>query len=837
MALSFQGSFTGGELDPALSARVDLAKYGSGCKLLKNFICQPHGGVYRRPGLGFIGAALGRTRLIPFEYNVEQVYALAFSALKMRVIMNGGIVLELEKDIAGITLSNPVVVNCIAHGFNTGDDVYFVGPNPSFLYGRTLRVTRIDADNFSVPVDGTGMTWAPPGSVARLYTLTTPYTETELPDLHFAQSADMMYLCHPDHPVQRLSRTDHDEWTLTEITFGTSMAAPAGSTATWGGGVNIGATRNITNVTNAAPASVQTSVNHGYQTGDAVWITDIVTYQDPSYGGSSLNDHLWTIIVTGLNTFTCVGSDTTGDYPYNSDGHTQERGNWPIRYKVTAVSVDGEESLASAIFDCTGKVPEDWIQGDYVQLTIGVVAGAAEYNVYKERNGLYGLIGTTPNTAFRDDNYSPNVGETPPEAQAPFTGGNNPSVVTFFEQRLWFGGSTSQPQTLWASQVGNFQNFNKSHPVKDDDAMEFTLASTQVNAIRWIMPFRDLLVGTSGAEWLVSGTDDAYTPSTTRAKVQSYWGSGEGLRPIIIGDGVIHVQQQQSKIRDLFYSLEKDSYAGNDLTVMVDHLFRGKTVVDWAFQRSPDGVLWCVMSDGSLNAMTYHKEHQIYGWHHHETDGEFESVVVIRGATYDDVYFVVKRTINGSDVRYIEKLADKWVGGSVDNAIFLDSYKAYAGSPANEFSGLHHLEGETVTALADGSPVGNLVVTDGAVNIPFNASTVFIGLPYTSVVAPIGVELAGEAAASIGRVKTISKIILRFSYTVGGSVGPALDYLDALKFTPDTFDIAIDPQDVLDYEFVPPANYSRDGAFYVVQDQPLPMTLLALIPEIVVGGL
>lgn len=830
MPIGFQGAFTGGELDPALSARVDLAKYGTGCKLLKNFIAQPHGGAYRRPGLGYVTTGLGFIRLIPFQYNVEQAYVLAFSALKMRVIKDGGVVLESSKDVSAATKADPVQVTTATHEYVTGDDVYISGVvGMKEINGRVFRVTVVDTTNFTLDdIDGTGYTaYTSGGTAERLYTVVSPYAEADLNELYFTQSADVLYICHKDYAPYTLSRTDHDAWTFTAISFVTSTTAPSGSSAVWAGAINIGTTKDISDATKANPVKITTDSSHAFNTGDTVYITGV--------GGMvEINGIAFTITVVDDDEFTLDGIDGTGYTTYTSSGTAQEQGGFLIEYKVTTIGADGEESLPSSVFNVTGKHSDDWIAGNFASLTIGAVGGASEYNVYKSRNGIFGYVGSTPDTSFRDDNYVPDVSDTPPGANNPFSG-NNPSTVSFFGQRLWFGGSSAYPQTLWASQVANFHNFNKSQPLRDADSLEFTLYSTQVNDIRWILPFGDLLLGTSGAEWKVFALDGGeITPSTTESKIQSYWGSAQ-TKPIIIGDSVVHVQHQGGKVRDLFFSLEKDSYAGNDLSIMVAHLFRGKTVVSWAYQRSPDSILWCVMSDGSLLGLTYHKEHQIWGWHKHETDGIFESVVVIPGSTYDDVYFSIKRTVGSTDYRYIERMADKWDGADIEQAILLDSYLSYSGTAVDEVSNLDHLEGETVSVLADGSIVEGLTVTDGAVTLPHEASEIHVGLPYTSSLAPMGVELAGESGTSVGRTKTMAKVVVRFSFTVGGQIGPSLDYMDSLKFTPETYGQPITPEEIQDYEFLPPGNYSSDGSFYIVQDQPLPMTVLALMPEFTIG--
>lgn len=739
-----QAAFTGGVFDPALSARIDLQKYASACKELENFIVQPHGGAYRRPGLGYISTALGKSKIIPFQFNVEQSYILIFSDQKMRVLMDGGTVLESAVNITNATQANPVQITVTGHGYSTGDEVYIEGVGGmTEINSKYFTITVVDANNFAIGVDGTGYAaYTSGGTSKRVYTISTPYAEADLFGLYYAQSADTMYICHPSYQVRKLTRTGHTSWTISTVSFGSGLSAPTGLTTTWNG---------------------------------------------------------------------------TG-------------GSYTIEYAVVAANDDGDESVAAEDSITTGLHPDDWATSNWVDLSWSAVTGADEYIIYKKKQGIYGYIGTARGvTSFRDDNFDSDLNDAVPEAYDPFTGTNYPGTVTFHQQRLFFGGSNEKPQTMWASRIGNFESFNKARPIRDDDSLEYTIVSNQVNDIRWVVANDDLLVGTAGIETRIFANDGALTPSTMQVKTQSRWGSVK-LMPILIGNSVLHVQAQGAKVRDLFYTIERDGYSGNDLSILANHLFEGHEIVDWAYQASPDSVIWCVRDDGVVIALTYMKEHDIWGWHKHTTDGLFESVGVIPSTSYDDVYFIVNR----GGTRFIEKMVDKWNGDDIKDAIFLDSYLTYDGSATTTITGLDHLEGETVQALADGSPVADLTVTNGSVTLPTAAEKIHVGLGYESILAPIGVELNTNEGTSLGRKKTFAKITLRLSSTVGGKVGPKTSKLISLKFTQEYYDQAIPPFSG-DYDFIPQTGYDTDGSFYVKQDQPLPMTIIALIPDIVVS--
>ena len=237
------------------------------------------------------------------------------------------------------------------------------------------------------------------------------------------------------------------------------------------------------------------------------------------------------------------------------------------------------------------------------------------------------------------------------------------------------------------------------------------IASGSIDSIQWIASFGDLLLGTSGSEYKATGTDGVITPSGVSIVAQSYWGSSGGLAPLIIGNSVMHVQRHGSRVRDLFYSLEKDGYAGNDLSIMAPHLFDGYSILQWAYQQTPSSTIWCVRNDGTLLALTYMKEHEIYGWSRHPTDGKVRSVSVLSGEDSDVLLLVVERQVNGVTRHFLEKLeAPFGQDTAIEEAFFVDcGITQRSETGLDVVTGLDHLEGREVSVLADGSPVEGCV--------------------------------------------------------------------------------------------------------------------------------
>ena len=684
-----QPSFAAGELTPALHARVDLAKYNVGAKQLKNFFVHAHGGASNRQGTDYVATALGVTRLIPFQYNVEQAYMLEFSNLKMRVLKDGALV-----------------------------------------------------ESGGVPLE-----------------VVSPYPTAALAELKFVQSADVMYFTHPDYAPRSLTRSSHTVWTFATVSFTPTISAPTGLVG--------------------------------------------------SYSGT---------------------------------------GSYNIDYKVSAVSAAGEESLPSSAITVSADTSGDWELGKRVKLDWDVVAGADYYKVYKNPRGYYGYIGTAESNTFRDDNIQPAVDSGPQSAYNPFTGtGNYPGVAGIFEQRLILGRSDTAPQTIWASQTGIFNNFGTSRPLRDTDSIEAALASTQVNEIRWLVPFDELIVFTSGGEWLMANGDnsDALTPTSVRYKVQGYRGCAD-VKPIVIGDTVIYVQRGGQVVRDLQYKLESDKYSGNNLSVLSEHLFRNKQIVAWAYQQTPSSIVWAVLDDGSFCSFTYLPEHEVWAWCPQETDGLVEEVASIPGDEEDEVYFVVKRNINGSDVRFIERLHSRNFT-TIENAYFVDCGLTYDGGPTTIILGLDHLVGETVSILADGNvmprqvvvmsePIPDVSMGTGMITLPQAASKVHVGLPYTSTLETLSVDLTAQGDTLQGKRKVINQVTLRLEDTRELWVGPDTSHLVQVPFRTDEGYEEATRLYTGDKRVTIRSSWGTDGRIVIRQSDPLPITVLAIIPEVSPGG-
>ena len=419
---------------------------------------------------------------------------------------------------------------------------------------------------------------------------------------------------------------------------------------------------------------------------------------------------------------------------------------------------------------------------------------------------------------------------------------NRPSCVSFFEQRLVFANTNNNPQTLWFSKAGDYENFTTG--TNADDAMIYTIASNQVNAIQYLKAVRTLVVGTSGGEFTVSadGTDASITPTNVTIKRQSSFGSA-GVDAIPAGNAVLFLQKAKRKIRELAYNFDSDGYVAPDLTILNDTVTKSG-VNQMIFQQEPDSIIWCVRDDGVLAGLTYQRSENVVAWHRHIFGGAFgsgnsvcESAASISGTlTEDELWVIVKRTINGATKRYVECFSDfDFDETTATDFKFLDSHLNYDGSATTTLSGLSHLEGQTVSILADGSVHANKVVSSGAITLDRSVTKACVGLAYDSVLQTMRIEGGAAEGTSQGKTKRISKVVLRLFETVGVKVGPSLDQLETVPFRTTSSNLSA-PVDTLlagDKEIEFRDDYNSDGFIFIKQDQPLPCSVLAIYPTVV----
>lgn len=598
------------------------------------------------------------------------------------------------------------------------------------------------------------------GAGPSIFELVTPYTEDQLPDLGFTQSADVMTIVHHDHDPRNLNRLADDNWTLTIIDYSSVVPAPV------------------------------------------------------------------------ISSVVAVGSGAGTN-------------NKQYEYVVTAVDANGVESLASVSSSLT--TPSLTVTAG-VRITWAAVTGAEYYRIYKDASvntNLYGWVGDSYTLTFDDYNIAPITIDAPPEDRTPFDGaGNKPSAVNYYQQRQILANTINEPQATFTTQTGNYDSLRTSNPARDDDAITFTIAGQQVNEIRHIVAINSLILLTSGAEWKVTeGQDQVLTPSTIGVRPQSYNGASK-VPPVIVNSTVIYVQEKGARIRDLAYEFVNDNYTGNDLSLMSEHLFENHEIVSMAYAAEPYSIIFANRDDGVLLGLTYQKEHKVWGWHHHTTpaDGKFEWVDTVTEDDRDALYAIIQRTIDGQTKRYVERQEPREQTNSED-CFYVDSGLSYDGVPVTTVTGLDHLEGEEVVALADGNVVSDLTVVSGSITLPRAASKIHVGLLYTPAIETLDIDIPSAQDTLKSKSVSVSKVYIEVEKSRGGWVGPRSDVESG--YTPSIFEIkprfqsdGYDPIQLKTFkqEVIIDPLWSKGGGLRIEQRAPLPLSILSIIPDIDVGG-
>ena len=430
---------------------------------------------------------------------------------------------------------------------------------------------------------------------------------------------------------------------------------------------------------------------------------DVITLTHPSYPTSELSRTGHTTWVLADVTFAPSQAAPTNLAVSGSAGTADY-------WVVTAINDESfEESLPPT------AVGADTVasSGSPRTLSWTLASGASKYNVYKKTNGVYGYIGIAEGTSFVDNGITADPTDTPPTTRNPFSGADNyPSTSVYYQQRHTYANINDNTELVEMSKSGNYKNFTRSSPIQDDDAVSFNIVANQVNQVKHMIALQELMILTSSGEWAIQGgTGGVITPGEVYPKPISYYGCGD-LRPITVGSSALFVQARSSIIRDLINDLV-DGYSSDDLTIFATHLFEGYTIVDWAYQQVPNSILWVVRSDGALLGFTYVRQHKMFAWHKHDTEGSFENVVVVPESGEDVLYAVVNRTIDGSTVRYNERMETRVIS-DIKDAIFMDSALTYDGRHTGSTTmtlsgGTDWLYTETLTLTAS---AGYFVVGD-----------------------------------------------------------------------------------------------------------------------------
>ena len=693
-------SFTAGELSPSIWGRTDYQKWAIGASVMRNMFVNYRGPASSRAGLLYCAKSLTPAsnsslppKLVSFQFNIFQSYMLEFGvnasgAPYMRVIANGGAVLETAIPITGASQADPCVIQG-GNSFADGDWVYAsdIG-GMTELNSLTFVVANATGASFSLedlfgnPVDSLSFgAYTSGGTFARIYTnLEVPYALEDLPYLKVVQSADVMTLCCVnqqtliEYPPIDLSRLAANNWSFDETTFAAAIAAPTGCNASttvtatpatqYAYGVTaIDATTgeesvlsNIAYITDSDDIAV-TPGSHTISWNPVVNAESYNIYQaPPAYDAAVPVGSVFAYIGTSYgNQF--VNSNIIANQTTTPPLHTNPFARSTILSigTITSVGTFNQATTTATIDSLTGS-------GGVISPVVvsnAVVAGIVE-------DGGQNYTAGTDYVIFNDSGSGATINV--PLNIGPATG-TYPGVPGYFQSRRVYAGTLNNPDTLFASQTGAYTNMDASSPPVDSDAIITTPWAQQVNGIQGMQPMPGGLIVSTGLDcWQItgaSGAGSAWTPSSESAQPQESNGFSATVPLLKINYDLVYNQSLGYTIRDLQYNFFTNIYAGTDVSVLSNHLFDGFQITYWAWANIPWKIIWATRSDGKFLSLTFDKEEQLCGWARHDTNGFVAGVAVATEPPADAPYFVVKRYIAGQRqwAYYIERMDNRiWTG-------------------------------------------------------------------------------------------------------------------------------------------------------------------------------
>lgn len=620
------------------------------------------------------------------------------------------------------------------------------------------------------------------------YEVATPYTEAMLAELDFTQGADTMFLFHQGVAISILKRLASDLWAFQTAPITVAPFDEIGHTF-------------ATSLT-LSDASVGTG--RTLTAAAATWLAGDVGRRVTYLSGIA--------VITGYTSALAVTVDVTASFPVTAIPASA----WVLEDSPqTACTASAKDPVGASI--TLTNAADGWRAGDvgkYVRINSGLclITGFTSALVVNATIKMeLSSIVASPASAWTL------------EASVWNAINGYPGTGALYEQRLALAGSTKYPNTVWGSRSGLFYDFTIG--VNDDDAFSFTLPSTgQINPIRRMASAKALMPFTYGGEYTMEGGNDApLAPTNVKSKSPSVYGCNT-VKPLRIGNEVLFVQRAGRKVRSMAYRIETDTYSAPDLTVLAEHITVGG-ITEMAYQQEPRSTLWCVRGDGKLAVLTLDRDEGVTAWAPQETDGVYESIASIPNASGDEVWCIVRRTVGGAQVRYVERF---------DPAVFTDSaITGTDGAGKAIWSGIGHLEGKTVQVKADGVYMGTFTVTAGAITLPRDAFTVEIGLAFSNSVTLLRPELQvgdGSAQGNPQRTHEVSMLLLD---GIGAKING--DEVAFREFGENLLDLP--PEAYSGFKRGGLTGWSRgDEEITITQDEPYPFHLLAVVRKITVNN-
>jgi len=710
--------------------------------------------------------------------------------------------------------------------------------------------------------------------------LVTPYTGEMLAELDYSQSSDTMFLFHPNVPIQRLRRLTPGSFDLSAAPFSVTPFDEQGHVPATGltlSAATVGTGRTATaGAATFLPSDVGRQIAAG--PGAAVvtaWTdsTHVTVTISSAFTGTSIAAGAWLLDLSPQGFATPTATGPVG-------GTVDLRGSITRAADITLSAKTGASvtvTATSAIF-AAGDVGKKLFAGggdaditgytDSTHITVSVVE---DFEAYGYASGGYGISagvwrltdvgsyvringGVLQITSFSADFTvkAKVVAELDSIVTAPalswsletpsWSAANGyPRTGTFHEQRLVVGGSAKYPQTIWGTRIADYLDFTKG--TADDDGFSFTIAADEINPISYLASLRNLVAHTYGGEFsLQGGVEKPITPTNVRIRPESAHGS-RGVRPVTVGKESVFVQRAGRKVRAMGYRYDFDGYSSPDLTVLAEHITK-TGVAAMSYQQEPDMLLWAALGDGSMLSCTLDRDQSVTAWARHVTEGAFESVASIPNGDREEVWVLVRRTVDAQTVRYLEILEEEWTplfeaaDPPVVYGFTVDAGLAFDSEGGQTVFSVPHLIGKAVDIVADGRPQPRQLVDEtGNVTLSRASHRTLIGLPFRTEIGLLTPEVGTGSGTAQSNAMRTGEVTLRFLDTIGAKVVDGDGNVETVPFR----SLGVAALDQPPQPFTGPLAITMNGwnrgrsELTVVQEQPLPLHLLAVIRKFTVN--
>lgn len=713
-----QTNFSGGELSPFLYGRVDVAKYANGAAVMENVHPIVQGGAVSRPGLRYLGTALGEGFLVPFVYSREVAYIVELTDGKLRVWRNDGTLLAVDistpyglAELGDVTFEqseDTMFFFHVDHPINRlqrhSDAVWTMG-QPDWV---TLPFAERGFSNVSVALT---LSNASVGTGRTMTSLTAAFVASDVGrDLIGAAGGRATVTGFTSDTSitvdvgEAFPSTTVSSWTLEgspQMFLYPAAKEPVGSSTTLHAALPRAADITLSALTGSITIDASAGV---FSAGDT---------------GKTLYADAGTVVLTYVSATQCTGTTST-DFLRTS----YQAGAWGITGDGFRVEDGG--SFAN-------------VNGGLFKITS--LASAADATAE---------IRVSPSALVAAPPGSWTLGSDVFGSAAGF-----PRCGALHEQRLWMAGSEAYPSDVWASRIGEYLDFEAG--LNDADGFSYTLTSRQRNPVRHLVSGKRLFVLTTGGEAsLRGGNEKAIGPTNIQKDNESSFGAN-AVRPVVIGKEVLYVQGAGRKVRALGYSAAIDGFDSPDRTVFAEHVTLSG-VRDMAYQPQDFSLLYCVRNDGQMAVAAYDVGQEVVAWSRYRTDGLFRSVTVVPNGDRDDVWALVDRPgADGMHRYFVERF---------DETLCTDSASVVAleigpGDTVDYIDGLDRFEGRSLPVKIAGVYQGDMPVSGGRITLAAPANNIEAGLPFVPTIELLPPEVGGGGGTAQGSNVSVHEVAIR----------------------------------------------------------------------------